>query len=245
MKSSASLLSVALLSGVASAHTIFQELWVNGVDQGVLTGIRVPDYDGPITDVTSNDLICNGGINPYHQPVSQAVITAPAGSTLTAQWHHTLNQVAGDSQDPIDSSHKGPVITYLAKVPSATQTTVTGLQWFKIQEDGFDASTNTWAVDKLIANKGKVSFTIPKCIASGQYLLRHEIIALHAASSYPGAQFYMECAQLSITGGTGTKTPATVSFPGAYHGTDPGIKLSIYWPPVTNYTIPGPPLFTC
>lgn len=46
MKSSASLLSVALLSGVASAHTIFQELWVNGVDQGVLTGIRVPDYDG-------------------------------------------------------------------------------------------------------------------------------------------------------------------------------------------------------
>ena len=63
--------------------------------------------------------------------------------------------------------------------------------------------------------------------------------ALHAASSYPGAQFYMECAQLQITGGTGAKTPSTVSFPGAYHGTDPGIKLSIYYPPVTNYTIPG------
>ncbi len=62
---------------------------------------------------------------------------------------------------------------------------------------------------------------------------------MHAAGSYPGAQFYMECAQLQITGGTGTKTPATVSFPGAYHGTDPGITLSIYYPPVTNYTIPG------
>ena len=48
----------------------------------------------------------------------------------------------------------------------------------------------------------------------------------------------MECAQLQITGG-GSKQPATVSFPGAYHGTDPGITLSIYWPPVTNYTIPG------
>lgn len=31
-------------------------------------------------------------------------------------------------------------------------------------------------MDTLIANKGKVSFTIPQCIASGQYLLRHEII---------------------------------------------------------------------
>ena len=67
-------------------------------------------------------------------------------------------------------------ILYRAKVPDATQSTVTGLKWFKIQEDGFDPATNTWAVDKLIQNKGKVSFTIPSCIASGQYLLRHEII---------------------------------------------------------------------
>ncbi|KAI0693480.1 glycoside hydrolase family 61 protein [Cytidiella melzeri] len=240
-----SLLSLALLLGSSSAHTIFQKLYVNGVDQGELVGIRAPSYDGPITDVTSNDLICNGGINPYQQPVSTAIITAPAGSTLTAEWHHTLNQAAGDPQDPIDPSHKGPIITYLAKIPDATQTTVTGLQWFKIAESGFDASTNTWAVDTLIANKGKVSFTVPTCIASGQYLLRHEIIALHAASSYPGAQFYMECAQLSITGGTGAKTPATVSFPGAYHGTDPGITINIYYPTVTNYTIPGPAVFTC
>ncbi|KAI0337150.1 glycoside hydrolase family 61 protein [Trametopsis cervina] len=240
-----SLLSLVLLLGSTSAHTIFQKLWVNGVDQGALTGIRAPSYDGPITDVTSNDIICNGGINPYQQPVSQAVISVPAGATVTAEWHHTLNQAAGDPADPIDASHKGPVISYLAKVPSATQSTVTGLQWFKIYQDGYNPSTQKWAVDTLIANKGKVSFTIPSCIASGQYLLRHEIIALHAASSYPGAQFYMECAQISITGGTGAKTPATVSFPGAYKGTDPGIKLSIYYPTVTNYTIPGPPVFTC
>lgn len=79
--------SLLLLLGVgsASAHTIFQKVYVNGVDQGELTGIRAPSYDGvraclpalstlcsvcsdrishcvqPITDVTSNDLICNGG----------------------------------------------------------------------------------------------------------------------------------------------------------------------------------------
>ena len=67
---------------------------------------------------------------------------------------------------------------FRAKVPSATQTDVTGLKWFKIYEDGFNPSTNTWAVDTLIANKGKVSFTIPSCIEDGQYLLRHEIIGM-------------------------------------------------------------------
>lgn len=61
---------------------------------------------------------------------------------------------------------------------------------FKIYEDGIDSS-GQWGVDRLIANKGKVSFTIPSCIPAGQYLLRAEIIALHAASSYPGAQLYV------------------------------------------------------
>ncbi|KIK70433.1 glycoside hydrolase family 61 protein [Collybiopsis luxurians FD-317 M1] len=234
-----SALLLALSGFRASAHTIFQEMYVNGVDQGHINGIRVPDYDGPITDVTSNDIICNGGINPYHQPISQTIITVPAGAQVTTEWHHTL---AGadptDPADPIDSSHKGPVLAYLAAIPNALQSNVTGLKWFKIYEDGYTPSNQTWAVDRFIANKGKVTFTIPKCIPAGQYLLRSEIIALHAASSYPGAQFYMECAQLKITGG-GSTQPSTVSFPGAYHGTDPGITINIYYPPVTSYVIPG------
>lgn len=45
MKTTAFVTAV-LLAGSASAHTIFQKLYVNGVDQGELTGIRAPDYDG-------------------------------------------------------------------------------------------------------------------------------------------------------------------------------------------------------
>lgn len=41
-------------------------------------------------DVTSNDVICNGGINPYHQPISTAIIKAAAGSQVTAEWHHSM-----------------------------------------------------------------------------------------------------------------------------------------------------------
>jgi len=195
-------------------------------------------------DVTSNDLICNGGINPYHTPLPNTTITVPAGAQVTAEWHHTL---AGadptDSADPVDPSHHGPVISYLAKIPDAQQSTVTGLQWFKIYQDGLIAANQSWGVDRMIANKGKVTFTIPPCIAAGQYLLRHEMIALHAAASYPGAQFYMECAQIQITGG-GNTSPATVSFPGAYKGTDPGIAINIYQT-LANYTVPGPSVFSC
>ncbi|TFK74854.1 hypothetical protein BDN72DRAFT_892857 [Pluteus cervinus] len=243
MKLAISFASLLFFTQAAVAHTIFQELYVNGVSQGHQQGIRVPDYDGPITDVTSNDVICNGGINPYHTPVSTKVITVAAGSQVTTEWHHTLSGAApGDTADPIDPSHKGPVIAYLAKIPSATQSSVTGLKWFKIYQDGLD-SAGKWGIDRLITNKGKVSFNIPSCIAPGDYLLRAELIALHGASSYPGAQLYMECAQLTITGG-GSTSPATVSFPGAYSGSDPGIKVNIY-SNLRSYTIPGPPVFSC
>ncbi|EKM51116.1 glycoside hydrolase family 61 protein [Phanerochaete carnosa HHB-10118-sp] len=235
---------LAAMALSSSAHTIFQEVYVNGVDQGHINGIRVPSYDGPVTDVTSNGLICNGVENPFQQPVSDVIITVPAGATVTAEWHHTLAGAdPSDSADPVDPSHKGPVMTYLAQVPNALQTDVTGLSWFKIWEDGLDVNNQTWGVDRMIANKGKVTFTIPECIPAGQYLMRHEMIALHAASSYPGAQFYMECAQLQITGG-GSAQPATVSFPGAYSGTDPGIKINIY-ETLSSYTIPGPSVFSC
>lgn len=74
--------------------------------------------------------------------------------------------------------------TNRAKVDSALTTTVTGLKWFKIYQDGYDASTGKWAVDTLITNKGKVTFTLPSCIAAGQYLMRHEIIGWFPADFY-------------------------------------------------------------
>ena len=49
----------------------------------------------------------------------------------------------------------------------------------------------------------------------------------------------MECAQINVVSGTGAKTPATVSLPGAYKATDPGILINIYQSPQPAYTIPG------
>ena len=89
-------------------------------------------------------------------------------------------------------------MTYLAKVNNATQTDVTGLKWFKIWEDGLSPPDQSWGVDRMIANKGKVTFNIPSCIPAGDYLLRHEMIALHGASSYPGAQLYVRTTYLLL-----------------------------------------------
>jgi lytic cellulose monooxygenase (C1-hydroxylating) len=102
----------------------------------------------------------------------------------------------------------------------------------------------------MIQNGGWVDFTVPSCVAPGQYLLRAEIIALHSAGKSGGAQFYMGCAQIKVSG-SGSKTGTTVSFPGAYSANDPGILVSIYdaqGNPKGNgqpYKIPGPSVLQC
>ncbi|KAF2198078.1 hypothetical protein GQ43DRAFT_175822 [Delitschia confertaspora ATCC 74209] len=232
MKLTTSLAAAAAIQA-ASAHTIFTQL--NGNPVGY--GIRVPSYDGPIQDVTSSDIVCNGGPNPTTP--SSAVITVQAGSQAKLTWRHTLTS---GSNDVIDASHKGPVMAYMKKVSDATKDSGVGGGWFKVAEDGFDGTS--WGVDRLIKNGGEQTITIPSCIAPGQYLLRGELIALHAASSSKGAQFYMECAQINVIGGSASKTPSTVSFPGAYSANDPGILINIYGT-LKSYTIPGPAKFTC
>ncbi|KAJ0104320.1 glycoside hydrolase family 61 protein [Diaporthe amygdali] len=231
-----------LASSLASAHTIFSSLEVGGTNHGVGNGVRVPSYNGPVEDVTSNSVACNGPPNPTS--ATSKIIDVQAGSTVTATWRYMLNTGGTAPNDIMDSSHKGPTIAYLKKVTDATTDSGVGGGWFKIQEDGLD--NGVWGTEKVINGQGKHQIKIPSCIAPGQYLLRAEMIALHGASNYPGAQFYMECAQINVVGGTSSKTPSNiVSFPGAYKGTDPGVKVNIYYPPLTSYTIPGPSIFTC
>jgi hypothetical protein len=75
--------------------------------------------------------------------------------------------------------------------------------------------------------------------------LRAEHIGLHVAQSAGGAQFYISCAQLQVTGGGNTEPSNKVAFPGAYSASDPGIQININWPVPTSYKNPGPPVFSC
>ena len=56
----------------------------------------------------------------------------------------------------------------------------------KVAHEGL--SNGKWAVDNMIANGGWHYFTMPSCIAPGDYLLRAELIALHSAGNQGQAQ---------------------------------------------------------
>ncbi|OTA62363.1 lytic polysaccharide monooxygenase [Hypoxylon sp. EC38] len=235
------------LAALASGHSIFQKVSVNGVDQGQLKGVRAPDSDYPIQNVNDAAFACNKDL----KHLDSTVITVPAGSKVGAWWGHVIGgaQSANDADNPIAKSHKGPIIVYLAKVDNAATAQTTGLKWFKVAEDGL--SNGQWAVDKMIANNGWHYFTMPQCIAPGDYLMRVELIALHGAQMQGQAQFYMECAQIRITG-SGTNSGSNfVSFPGAYKANDPGIQVNIYdnsgnpYMGGKAYKIPGPQVLTC
>jgi len=141
----------------------------------------------------------------------------------------------------IGGNHDGPVIIYMAKVADAATAVGSSVGWFKVAQSGL-ISTDYWGTDQINANCGKYTFTVPKDIASGDYLIRAEVIALHVAGSVGGAQFYMSCFETTITGG-GSASPATVKFPGAYSATDPGILYDLYANPPKPYTVPGPTVY--
>ncbi|KAJ1300462.1 hypothetical protein OPQ81_005277 [Rhizoctonia solani] len=183
--------------------------------------------NGPIEDVTSMDIQCNtGGTEP-----APLLATAAAGSNVAFNW---------TNQWP--TSHIGPVLTYMAKAPSDITKWSPGTDkvWFKIDEAGLE--NGKWAAtDVLLAQNGLWTVRIPENLQPGQYLIRHEIIALHAAGSYPGAQFYPACHQFEITG-SGNALPDDadlVAFPGAYTPQTPGIVYNPY-AGLTTYPLPGP-----
>lgn len=169
--------------------------------------------------------------------------SVPAGSTIGFQWHYTddLSDKAALNADTyyIDPSHRGPCLAYMARSDTGT-----GPVWFKIYENGYNTTTKQFCVDKLrTTDKGIFEAKIPNDLAPGNYLIRAELIALHEGFQLGGAQPYIHCSELTITG-SGTSIPSTnlVQFPGAYQATDPGIYFNIY-NGIKSYPIPGPPVY--
>jgi hypothetical protein len=188
------------------------------------------------SNVNSPDIICS--INATN---SQKYATAiAAGSTIDLHW------------TTWPDSHHGPVLSYLAACNGdCTTTDKQQLRWFKIAELGQisygvgGGKTGVWADDRLRAEGGAWSVTIPSSIKAGNYVLRHEIIALHSAYDVGAAQFYPQCANIQITGG-GSATPEGVVGTSLYDKNDPGVHYNIYndeSKPV--YQMPGPPLCKC
>jgi hypothetical protein len=188
-------------------------------------GFVLPDqYGGP-------DIIC-------HRNASPASLSAKveAGGTVELQWTGW------------PESHHGPVIDYLANCHgSCAVVDKTSLKFNKIDQAGlYSNSTTPWTVgryasDKLIADGNKWTVTIPSYVAPGNYVLRHEIIALHSAYDPNGAQNYPQCINLEITGKGTDDLPSGTPGESLYTADEPGILVKIYQD--IDYIIPGPPLY--
>ncbi|KAL0946012.1 hypothetical protein HGRIS_012289 [Hohenbuehelia grisea] len=185
---------------------------------------------GFISDPTSPDITCS--IGNQKLPPGPITATVAAGGSVTMLWNTW----------PL--GHYGPVLNYMAKCPGdcSVWKADTGTPWFKIGQESF--SNGQWASDALAKNNFTYTVKIPKNIAPGNYLLRHENLALHAATNIGGAQFYPVCTQLTVTGG-GSLNPSGLGFPGAYSATDPGVHFNPYQGDAVNqaYVPPGGPVY--
>lgn len=227
---SKAILTSTLIAAV-SAHQNFHQFWVNDVTAGYQAGIRMPPSNSPVEDVTSNDIVCNVG----GSKVPSGVDTIPAneGDTIKVQWDQ--------------SGHPGP-ITHMLFGPVADASAATGLDgsWFKIDE--LNAVDGKWANEIMGENNMTHEFKLPAGLPSGEYLLRSEMLALHGAQTVGGAQFYIGCAQLKITG-TGSEGACgpTIKLPGAYKAEDPNIYIPNVYNgfDISSYEAPGGPVASC
>ncbi|KAL9108449.1 MAG: hypothetical protein Q9227_006783 [Pyrenula ochraceoflavens] len=171
------------------------------------------------------DIICHKSATP-----GQAYVTVKAGDKVTLGWNTW------------PATHKGPVIDYLASCNGdCTTVDKTKLNFVKLDAGGWLSGSNpgTFATDTLIASNFSWTATIPADLKAGNYVLRHEIIALHAAANPNGAQAYPQCVNLQVTGGGSTTISGGESAEKFYTPTDPGILFNIYTS-FSSYSIPGP-----
>jgi lytic cellulose monooxygenase (C1-hydroxylating) len=216
-------LAVLGLASTVTAHATWQQLWIGAEDKGDSCTRTVPS-NSPITDVTSKDVRCNANtkaassicdVAGKHSRVRSGISPAnidPAGDTLSVEMHQHADRAC--SIPAIGGNHYGPVMIYMSNVDDAA-TADGSSSWFKVAQDSYAGTTESWGTEMLNANCGKKSFTVPKSLAPGNYLVRAEAIALHAAGSTGSAQLYMACYQINITG-SGSANPSGVEFPGAY-----------------------------
>ncbi|KAK2067654.1 hypothetical protein P8C59_001370 [Phyllachora maydis] len=231
------------LATLSSAHTVFTTLFIDDVNQGDGTCVRMPKDPNTCTDpvesLTSQDMACGRD----GETAVKFSCPAPAGAKLTFEFREWANL---EQPGAIDASHKGPCAVYLKPMGSMATDAAAGPGWFKIWDAGYDAAAGRWCTEQLIANNGLLSVALPAGVPTGYYLVRPELLALQEAEN-GDPQFYVGCAQLFIQGqqtaATALRVPAAMqaTIPGDVAARDPSVTFNIYAKPLAlPYTVPGP-----
>ncbi|KAF8595181.1 hypothetical protein BDV93DRAFT_528868 [Ceratobasidium sp. AG-I] len=189
----------------------------------------------PITSATDADMNCGKGAVKAAQ-----VAIANSGDKVTLSWKSGQNKNWGHSL--------GPIMTYLAQVPAgqtADKFDTKNAKFFKIDQTGQTGGAGTGWVQASIKNGKTYTLTLPANLPAGDYIMRHELIALHFAQKKDGAQFYPGCVQLRVGGGSAAPkaiSAQTVSFPGGYTPNDKSLFVPDLFKNNFVYSFPGPAL---
>ncbi|KAG8796560.1 hypothetical protein FRC12_019067 [Ceratobasidium sp. 428] len=238
--------AVFALAALASvtAHGFVSEITIGGNkfsgpfpfdSKGAASPVRKISTTFPITSATDPNMNC--GINSQKAAL---VAAAKPGDKVTISWKSQKNKNWGHQF--------GPIMTYLAQVPSgqtADKFDTKGAKFFKIAQTGQTGGAGTGWVQASIKNGKTYTLTLPSDLPSGDYIMRHELIALHFAEKKDGAQFYPSCIQMRVSGGSAAKaiSAQTVSFPGGYTPNDKSLFVPDLHKNTFTYTFPGPALF--
>jgi hypothetical protein len=230
----------ASMMPMASAHYFFDKLIVNGEASAdsIRSNTRQTAYlptkwkntfDNTTPD--SVDFRCNVGAT-----------NKPAKGTAKVKAGDSLAMTLGVGAK---MEHPGPAQVYMSKAPTTAGAYDGSGDWFKIHQEticnpGGDIKKDAWCT----WGKDRVSFEIPQGIPDGDYLIRSEHIGLHGAHGGE-AEFYYGCAQVTVSGGSGSIPSDTVKIPGVYKVNDPEVNFSV-WSDNKNYPAkgPGPAVFT-
>jgi len=158
----------------------------------------------PIFETDNISIACNVPGTP-----AASEIPISAGDAITAIYYYWVHTI-------------GPMLVWMADCGGdCAEFDSKDARWFKIAERGllrgkldegwwfqrdfsqhFDGTSSNWTE------------TVPATLKPGNYLMRHEIIALHSANK---PQFYPECVQLKVMG-DGTEIPSE-----EYYANLPGV----------------------
>ncbi|GAW17940.1 hypothetical protein ANO14919_074090 [Xylariales sp. No.14919] len=261
---------LAAASSPVSAHWVYSQLIVNGAFAGEPYQYIRPPQNGNnfLSDVNSTDMRCNvGGSSGLTNNTETLAVRAGdalgfgIGSTF---GHPGIQQVylsrapdlppsSSDSSASAAALYDGSggwariySLTTTPTLPNGTGTADGKNSFAEAQPGAVD-----WATHKLTS----FLFGLPAATPAGEYLVRAEGMAVHAAHKPGGAQFYVACAQIRVEGGTadsrsrggsndgGAALGPLVSIPGVYRGDEPGVLIPQFWSGLPRYTTPGPALW--
>ncbi|KAF1837397.1 glycoside hydrolase [Decorospora gaudefroyi] len=235
-------LLLLLLPPLATAHGHVEQVIADGTTyQGWNAALR---YQTPIPQTVGwqADNLDNGFVPPSSF-ASPDIICHKAGKSNGAYVRVRPFSNVTFKWDTWPVSHAGPIQEYIAACGGdCGAVRKEDLHWVKMKSGAWKGGSNpgNWVTDDFVRRGFEWDVTIPN-LAPGNYVIRHEIIALHAAGQPNGAQAYPQCVNFRVEGSGTMVLTGGVPATRFYKPEDPGILFNLYRQ-FSEYVVPGPPL---